>query len=95
MDAVRCYIDKAQDCWDEHLAQIAGAFRSADNRNSRFIANKLMLCREVNTPASLMYRSPLQEGPADIETYVRDLEDKILTGHETARRRLHTSEERL
>lgn len=53
-----------------------------------------MLCREVNTPASLMYRSPLQEGPADIETYVRDLEDKILTGHETARRRLHTSEER-
>lgn len=94
MDAVRCYIDKAQDCWDEHLAQIAGAFRSAVNRNSRFTANKLMLCREVNTPASLMYRSPLQEGPADIETYVRDLEDKILTGHETARRRLHTSEER-
>ncbi|XP_052691842.1 uncharacterized protein LOC128169823 [Crassostrea angulata] len=68
MDAVRCYIDKAQDCWDEHLAQIAGAFRSAVNRNSRFTANKLMLCREVNMPASLMYRSPLQEGPADMET---------------------------
>lgn len=80
MDAVRCYIEKAQDCWDEHLAQIAGALRSAVNRNSGFTANKLMLGREVNT---------------DIETYVRDLEDKILTAHETARRRLHTSEERM
>lgn len=34
----------------------------------------------------------MQEGPADVETYVRD---KILTAHETVRRRLHTSEERM
>lgn len=54
-----------------------------------------MLGREVNTPASLMYRSPLQNGPVDLDTYVRDLEERIQTAHETARRRLHTSEERM
>lgn len=70
MDAVRCYIDKAQDCWDEHLAQIAGALRSAVNRHSGFTANKLMLGREVNTTASLMYRSPMQESPVNLDTYV-------------------------
>lgn len=31
----------------------------------------------------------------DIDTYVRDLEDEILTAHDTARRRLHTSQERM
>ena len=58
MDAVRCYVDKAQNCWDEHLAQIAGALRWAVNRNSGFTVNKLMLGREVNTPADLLYPAP-------------------------------------
>ena len=34
MDAVQCSVDKAQNCWDEHLTQIAGALRSAVNRNA-------------------------------------------------------------
>ena len=34
MDAVQCSVDKAQNCWDEHIAQIAGALRSAVNRKS-------------------------------------------------------------
>lgn len=68
MDAFRCYIDKVQDCWDEHLAQIAGTLRSAVNRHSGFTANKLMLGREVNTSASLMYRSYLQESPGGEDT---------------------------
>ena len=28
IDAVLCYVDKAQNCWYEHLTQIAGALRS-------------------------------------------------------------------
>ena len=31
MDEVRCNVNKAQNCWDEHLAQITGALRSAVN----------------------------------------------------------------
>jgi transposase InsO family protein len=55
MDAVRCYIDKAQDHWDEHLAQITGALRSAVNRHTGYTANRRMLDREVNTPADPMF----------------------------------------
>jgi hypothetical protein len=58
MDAVRCYIDKAQDHWNNHLAQIAGALRSSGNRIPGYTVNKLMLGREVNTPADLMYPLP-------------------------------------
>ncbi len=55
MDAVRCYIEKSQNQWDLHLQQIAGALRSAVNRNTGYTANKLMLGREVNVPAYLMF----------------------------------------
>jgi hypothetical protein len=34
MDAVRCYIDKTQDRWNEHLAQIGGALRSSVNHST-------------------------------------------------------------
>ena len=88
MDAVQCSVDKTQNCWDEHLAQIARALRSAVNRNSGFTANKLMLGREVNSPANLLYPALKQ----DLEAYVADLEQ---TAHETARVRLRTSEERM
>ena len=62
MDAGLCCVDKAQSCWDEHLVQIAEALRSAVNRNLGFTASKLMLGREVNTPADLLY-------PVDVEAY--------------------------
>ena len=47
MDAVRCYVDEAPNCYDEHLVQIAGALRSAVNRNT---ASKPMLGWVVSTP---------------------------------------------
>lgn len=65
------------------------------NRHSGFTANKLMLGREANTSASLMYRPPLQESPVNLDTYVTDLEERIQCVYETARRRLNTSEERM
>ena len=95
MDAVRCYVDKAQNCWDEHLAQIAGALRSAVNRNSGFTANKLMLGQEVNTPADLLHPAPRQGDTMDLEAYVVDMEQALQTAPETARGRLRTSEERM
>ena len=62
------------------------------NRNSSFTANKLMLGREVNTLADLLYLAPKQGDTVDLEAYVVDLEQ---TAHETARGRLNTSEERM
>jgi hypothetical protein len=94
MDAVRCYIDKAQDRWDEHLAQIAGALRSSVNRSTGCTANKLMLGREVNTPADLMYPLPSRAEEPDLDAYVVDLQKSMLLAHETARAQLRTTEER-
>jgi hypothetical protein len=95
MDAVRCYIDKAQDRWDEHLAQIAGALRSSVNCSTGYTANKLMLGREVNTPAELMYPLPVRAEEPDLDAYVEDLRKSMLHAHETARAKLRTTEERL
>lgn len=95
MDAVRCYVDKAQNSWDEHLAQIDGALRSAVNRNSGFTTNKLMLGREVKTPADPLYPAPKQKDTVDFEVYVVDLEQALQSAHETATGRLRTSEERM
>jgi transposase InsO family protein len=95
MDAVRCYIDKAQNHWDEHLAQSAGALRSAVNRHTGYTANRLILGREVNTPTDLMFGDVRRDPPVDIEAYVLELERATQMAHETARSRLKTSEERM
>ena len=58
------------------------------NRNSGFTANKLMLGREVNTPADLLYPAPRQGDTMSLEAYVVDLQ----TAYETARGRLRTSD---
>ena len=65
MDAVQCYVN----CWDEHLVLIAGALWSAVNRNSGFTANKIMLGREFNTPADLLYPVPRRWDSVDVEVY--------------------------
>nr|XP_022294766.1 uncharacterized protein LOC111104889 [Crassostrea virginica] len=91
----RCYVDKAQNCWNEHLSQIAGALRSTVNRNSGFTANRLMVGREVNTPADLLYLASKQGDTVDLEAYVMDLEQALQTAHETARGQFSTSEERM
>ncbi len=55
MDAVRCYIQNSQNQWDLHIQQIAGALRGAVNQSTGFTANKLLMGREVNIPAYLMF----------------------------------------
>ena len=57
-DGVRCFVSKQQNNWDEHLPQLAGAIRSSVNRSTGFTPNMLMLGREVNQPADLLYRTP-------------------------------------
>ena len=58
MDAVRCFVSKQQNNWDEHLPHLAGAIRSSVNISTGFTPNMLMLGREVNQPADLLYRTP-------------------------------------
>ena len=55
------------------------------NRNSGFTANKLMLGREVNTPADLLYPAPKQGDTVNLEAYMVDLEQALQTARETTR----------
>lgn len=70
MDAVRCFVDKSQNNWDEHLPQLASAIRSSVNRHTGFTTNKLMLGREVNVPTDLFFRPPEPAKVVDHEDYV-------------------------
>ena len=87
MNAIRCFVDKQQNDWDVYLPQIAAALRSAVNRNTGFTPNRLMLGREVSTPAELMYPGkPLD--PSTVEEFIVNLENKMLEAHDTARKTL-------
>jgi hypothetical protein len=77
MDAVRCFVNKSQDNWDEHLSQLAGDIRSPMNRSTGFTPNKLMLGREVNLPADLVFRPPDAVHGEDHEDYVNILQGAI------------------
>lgn len=85
MDAVRCFEDKSQINWDEHLPQLASAIRSSVNRHTGFTPNKFMLGREVNVRADLVFRPPEPAKVVDHEEYGIRLQESIRTAHEEAR----------
>ena len=87
LNAIRCFVDSRQDDWDLYLPQITAAIRSAVNRNTGFSANKLMLGREINTPAELMFPgAPKNQIP--VEKFVESLEEAMLKAHDVARKTL-------
>ena len=82
------------DQWDLHLQQIAGALRSSVNRSTGYTANRLMLGREINLPAHLMFPHPATK-TTDVNEYVAKLTSSIQKAHDTARKTLKTSLQRL
>ena len=85
MDAVRCYVGKTQNKWDEYLSQIAGALRATVNRSTGFTANRLMLGRDVNLPSDLLYPPPRRPNPEDLGEYCAGLREAMGRAQETAR----------
>ena len=82
--AIRSFVNAQQNDWDEFLPQIASAIRAAVNRSTGYTPNRLMLGREINTPAELV----IPGAESRIETpneYLRNLEKQIHLAHETAR----------
>ena len=95
LQAIRCYIGRTQNKWDEYLPQIAGAMRSTVNRSTGYTPNKLMLGREVNQPADLLYPVPNTKPKAGDEEYVSNLREEITKSHEDARRNLRSTQKRM
>nr|XP_054769743.1 uncharacterized protein K02A2.6-like [Lytechinus pictus] len=85
MDAVRCYIGKSQTHWDHNLAQIAGAIRSTINRSTGFTPNQLMLGRETNQPAELIFPLPPSVSDRPLDEYSSQLSQSIREAHDAAR----------
>ena len=77
MNVVRCFIDGQQDRWEVYLPQIAGAMRSAVNRSTGKSANMMMLGRETNIPATLMFPLKNKISDEDPESYVAKLVREI------------------
>ncbi|KAL8614663.1 hypothetical protein ACOMHN_051115 [Nucella lapillus] len=94
MDAIRCFLKKAHNRWDEQVQQIAGAIRSSVNRTTGFTPNMLMLGREVNTPGHLMFPLPGQRA-ADEADYASCLVKNLQEAHTVAREHLKTSLRRM
>lgn len=88
MQAVRCFVGKHKNEWDEYLPQIAAAIRSAVNEQTGQTPNKMMLGREVTSPAELIFSG----APAAKTTYefLIELEKSIKEAHELARESLKT-----
>ncbi|XP_060064405.1 uncharacterized protein LOC132544774 [Ylistrum balloti] len=94
MNAIRCFI-KSQKEWYIHLPQKAGVLRCSVNRQTLYTANQLMLGRETNQPADILYRNPPGEKAQDVDTYVEKLIDVIQSANDVARRTLKTSQKRM
>ncbi|XP_072176982.1 uncharacterized protein [Diadema setosum] len=95
MNAVRCYVGKTHNKWDEFLSQIAGALRATVNRSTGFTANMLMLGREVNLPSALMYPAPRKQPPIDLGEYSMSLVDSMSKAHKAARETLRSTQRRM
>ena len=55
LQMIRCLLERNIKDWDVYLPQIAGAMRATVSRSTGFTANKLMLGREVNKSADLLF----------------------------------------
>lgn len=62
------------------MSPLTGALRYAINRHTGYTANKLMLGREVNVPATI------------VDRYVRNLQENLQRSHEIARERLKAAQ---
>ena len=95
MDSIRCFVSKNQTDWDVWVPQIAGALRASVSRSTGYTPNRLMLGKEVNMPASLMFSTVnAQEREKDKDGYVQKLEEKLLEVHSIARGTLRESQKR-
>jgi transposase InsO family protein len=94
MDAVRCFIGNSQDQWDLNLHQIAGALRASVNRSTGYTPNKMMLGREVNSPAYLMFPQVGRQH-LDPDSYVAEHTSTLGDAHQKARAMLKTTSRRM
>ena len=75
-----------QDDWDQHLALLGMAYRSAPHETTAETPNLLNLGREITLPVDLVLEgTPDEEREANQSQFAARLQDKMQTAHEAAR----------
>ena len=74
-DMITAHTNSHHDDWDEHLAVVAGAYRSTVNDATGFTPNFLLYGREVGQPSE-EHIAELKEDQ-NIHAYARDLRDAM------------------
>jgi len=87
-------VSSRQTDWDEHLPYVAAALRASRSESTGYSANFLMLGREVNTPADIVYGLENPEPVASYDDLVESVRDKMNTAYELVRRNLGVTAER-
>ncbi|CAG2240875.1 unnamed protein product [Mytilus edulis] len=84
------YCAKDQAVWDEYLPQVLLAYRSSVHSTTGFTPNFLTFGREVTLPlqAVIPMPSPAQDYATCKEDFVIDLQNRLQTVHELARKNL-------
>ena len=92
LQMVRCLRERNIEDWDVYLPQISGAMRATVSCGTEFTAKKLMLGREVNKSADLLFgvekANKILQSPLD---YVVRLAKKLKEAHRVIRENLKSS----
>ena len=80
--------------WDEMLPYVAAALRASPSESTGYSANLLMLGREVNTPADIVYGVVEPQGEINYDHFVETVRDRMREAHDVARENLQVAANR-
>ena len=86
------WTSSCQDDWDQHLALIGMAYRSAPHESTKETPNRMIFGREVTLPVDLLMEVPPgEESEDEPATYVENLQERLRIVHDAAREHLSTA----
>ena len=95
LNFLRCFLGGKNQTWDRYLPVIGMAVRATVNRSTGYTPNMLMLGREVNLPADILYGMVAEvssvRSPA---AYLRSLVDILSQVHTEVRENLKMAQRR-
>ena len=79
------WVGKSQLYWDQHLALLTMAYRSAEHESMKETPNTMILGGEITMPIDLLVGSRTPQAPVPTNRYVMTLQNKLHMAHEVAR----------
>lgn len=91
---IKAFLAGRQCNWDVNLGCLTAAYRSSQHESTGFSPNMLMLGREVQCPAELVYGEPPQDSPDSYGEHVQQLREDLCRAHELTRTHLKQAAQR-